>query len=93
LIKKTISLLIILAMLLFYLAPIGSVQAAGESITTDKPIYEVGETVQVTGSGFTPWAGISLSVWKDSVLIAVVGGSIQADGSGSFSASFVVGSS
>ena len=92
-IKKTISLLIALAMLLFYLAPIGSVQAAGESITTDKPIYEVGETVLVTGSGFTPWAGISLSIWKDGNLIAVVGGTIQANETGSFSTSFVVGSS
>lgn len=64
----------------------GSVlQAAGASITTSKPRYDVGEGMQIQGSGFTAGAQISIAVQRPDKIIDNVSGTI-ANGSGAFQA-------
>ena len=78
------------ALLLLPLAHVPIASAAGEAVQTDKADYEPGETVTINGSGFLPWVAINLKALKDSSIFAVVGGAVQAGGSGDFLATFPI---
>lgn len=78
------------ALLLLPLAPVPRASATGEVVSIDKASYEPGETVTVNGSGFLPWVAINLKALKDSSIFAVVGGAVQAGGSGAFLATFPI---
>src|SRR5215471_10640607 len=64
-----------------------SLLAATASITTDKTKYSVGDTMTISGTGFTPSQSVNISVLRpdhltDYVLYVV------ADGSGAFTAKY-----
>lgn len=81
--KRIISMLLVVAMVLLYLAPVATVAAAGETVTTDKATYDIGDTIQVTGTGFTAWTVVALQILKNGTTLVYVG-QVSADGSGAF---------
>ena len=55
------------------------------SITTDKNHYSVGETMRITGSGFTSNSSVTISILRPDKAVDYVPG-VPTDGSGAFSA-------
>src|SRR5687768_239652 len=70
---------------------------AGATVSTDKPDYAVGETVQITGAGFGANDVVTLQVTDIGSIFESVAASgyeswtVNADSSGSFTASWLVG--
>ena len=65
--KKLLFLMVVLAMLVSLVIPVaaaasGPVSTSSATITTDKTKYSVGETMIISGSGFTPVSTVNIQV-------------------------------
>src|SRR5262249_28380796 len=73
-----------LAVMVLASATLLSAQSSA-SIATDKNHYSVGETMTITGSGFSPNASVAISIDRPDKAVDYVTG-VATDGSGAFSA-------
>jgi len=74
---------LLVALLLLPLAPVPRASATGEIVSTDKAGYEPGETIHVTGSGFTAWTQLPLTILKDGTTL-VYTNQVNTDQTGAF---------